>query len=496
MSRTLNEWIAYLKDKPLPAMALTIQQVTQLLDSPSATHADYQRVICRDPGFTLYIFRQFGNFKRSLEEPAINLSHALSLLGLAPITSGAKELPVLKKILHGSARQSLYSSYSQAAHAAGYAQQWGLERQDSNPDEMAVSALLHRCGEMALWAYAKDEMKKILLLQQRGLSLAKASEKILGFSLNELSLALAQQWALPMLARDALQFHGAFNPRSLAVMLACELSHESAKNWRSENTLDLIDLAAEYHQLTTDQMIAKIHCQSVDIARNLYGLPLPLAAHELLQLPETASQSVVKQAGKVVKNSPQEPQTTVQPTKNEQPGAAAMETPKKKTEPPKPVTQSIKPEKPAATRKPGLQEKVARIMKDLRETGGLDRVMFAMLTPDRKLMKSRFVLGGDMQDAIHQLEISLEPKNLFSILLAKQQGFWLNSKNQEKYSPLIPENSINTLNNKGFFASSLYLRNKPIGMLYADCSDPEALTTTRFSHFKQLSQRLCNELAQ
>ena len=59
ISPALQDWIARLQDKPLPAMALTVQRVTQLIDSPNTTNADYQRIISRDPGFTLSIFRAF-----------------------------------------------------------------------------------------------------------------------------------------------------------------------------------------------------------------------------------------------------------------------------------------------------------------------------------------------------------------------------------------------------------------------------------------------------
>ena len=110
MSLTLEDWVSRLKDKPLPAMALTVQRVTQLIDSPNTTNADYQRVISRDPGFTLSIFRAFGNNKRAPKEAPSNLAHAIALLGVGPVIDSTQKLPILKKVLKGAARQGLYGS--------------------------------------------------------------------------------------------------------------------------------------------------------------------------------------------------------------------------------------------------------------------------------------------------------------------------------------------------------------------------------------------------
>lgn len=487
ISPALQDWIARLQDKPLPAMALTVQRVTQLIDSPNTTNADYQRIISRDPGFTLSIFRAFSANNRSPKAPASNLAHAIALLGLAPVIAGTKQLPILKKMLHGKARQGLYGCYSKATHAACYAYSWGQQRKENNPEEMAIAALLHDCGEMALWAYAREEMKKFHVLVSRGEARHVAAEEIFGFTLEQLSLALAEQWKLPALTIDALQHYGAFHPRSLGVMLACELATESARDWNSDTTFELYQLVADYQGKSIDQAVANVHCQAADIARSLHGLPLPVSADCLLQLqPATDKPRSIpsKQQPRIARqDEPPAPEKT-----SKAPARAST------TE--KPMTAAPRADKKQTPAGNGLQQKISLVMQDMMDTAGLERVMFAMLTPDRKSIRSRFVVGGDQDDQLRKLDISLEQRHLFSVLVAKQQGFWLNSGNRQKYAQLLPENIANSLHSNSFFASSLYLRNKPIGILYADCSDPNDLNSHNFSQFKQLSQRLCNDLGQ
>ena len=243
MPASLTDWVDRLEKRPLPAMALTIQRVTRLLDSPSTNHADYQRVIARDPGFALSIFRHFAARDPGSLTSVGTLPHALSLLGLAPIMEGAR-LPLLKR-QPGTVKPGLQMLYSQAAHAAAYAWHWAQCRLDGQADEMALAALLYDCGEMALWAHASDEMRKIERHRGNGMGRDNSALAVLGFTLEQLSYALAERWHLPALTRESLAVTGAFQPRPLGVMLASALACRTAWSWSDEETLTLIELSAD-----------------------------------------------------------------------------------------------------------------------------------------------------------------------------------------------------------------------------------------------------------
>ncbi|MCG8428603.1 MAG: hypothetical protein MI754_14715, partial [Chromatiales bacterium] len=190
--------------------------------------------------------------------------------------------------------------------------------------------------------------------------------------------------------------------------------------------------------------------------------------------------------------------TAPKPDQQSKPAAkAASSAPAKHAAPTKaqPAPQTTPPAPPQPKQPPNLQEKLAGVIHDLHDITGLERIMFAMITPDRKAVRSRIVVGAADDANLKKLEINLEQKHLFSILVSKQQGFWLNRDNHQKYAALIPKEVHNHLNSESFFASSLYVRNKPLGILYADCSNPNELDRNKFSQFKQVSQRLCNELS-
>ncbi len=579
MPASLNDWADRLRGQPLPAMSLTIQRITRLIDSPSTTNADYQRVIGRDPGFTLSLFRHFVDSGLTPREPVTTLAHSIALLGLAPVIEGTR-LPRIKKPVPGGGNQGIYRCYAQGAHAAWYASNWAQALGEANPEEMGIAALLHHCGEMALWANAREEMRKIERHVEGGLSQDNAALAVLGFTLGQLSQALAGRWGLPPLTQEALQPFGGFRPRAIGVMLAAELARASSRDWGSDETRELLELVAERQHLTLDRATGMVHRLSVELARELRGLPLPVAAFDLILSapPATLAEETMSQSAATIlaaattaapavadsveqqkegavetaaaplletispapplppagpeENPPDSPPRageggTFQPSEPLEPTArAAAPTNARQTTineksstktstgsikasaSPRPVSNYKPPkkERPAApasrtgttttpeTHDQALQQSFGLALRKLHDSAGMDRAMFAMLTPDKKSLRARFVIGAGKEAPIRRFQLNVEQRHLFSLLLTKPQEFWLNSSNRKKYLPLIPSSLHDTLDTRGFFVTSVFVRNRPLGILYGDCSDASTLDQHAFARFKQITRQLCDQL--
>ncbi|MCW8943307.1 MAG: HDOD domain-containing protein [Sedimenticola sp.] len=493
MANPIRSWIERLSAKALPAMALTRKRVPQLLNSPNANNADLQRIIARDPGFTLAIYRAFSTHPHPPREPITNLAHAISLLGVEPMTRASNQLPVLNEQLKGEARTALYACYSRAAHAAWYALNWGRLLKLQNPEEMAIAALLHELGEMMLWSHSQQEMSQIIALQRRGMTARTAEQTLLGFELSQLSLHLAEQWKLPELLLESWTPSGAFKIRSLTVMLAAALARESASNWHSNETEELIELAAELFGQELDQGYASIHSLAAGAARSLHGLPVPLAAYGLLK-PTAAPVIVPEPAASKAPDAPQPEKTDTTQSQGDKVTALRVDadtTPIVQQPAPASGTNAITNK----TTSP-LQERISQLFRDLRESTGVDRVMFAMLTPDKTQLKTKFIVGAEKNSPLRQFSHPMGERHLFTLMMKKPQGIWLNRENQGKLTPLFSEQSRSALDTRGFYMSSLFINNLPLGILYADRSDPEFLDKHGFNQFKSLAQRLCNELSQ
>jgi HD-like signal output (HDOD) protein len=472
MPNTLAEWTRFLGERPLPVMAPSKQQVSRLLGSSSATNADLQRVIGRDPGFALELFRRYAGVSKSPKEPPGSLAHAISLLGQTSLSLLLKQLPVVEETLEGRGRKGYDRCYSHALHAAHYASGWGHEREDSNPEELGLAALLYNCGEMALWVHAGAEMEKIEAHVAAGANYANSSRSVLGCTLRQLNNALAELWRLPHLVATALSGGWPALPRAQKVVLAAALARETARDWNSGETQDLTDILAELQRITPDRARASLHTLAAETARDIQELALPLTAPGLIGL-----RPIVEEP----------------PEKSPPPSISEPVPEKRPTPAPKPPARPAQPAAPAPANR--LQQDLIQITTRMQKDIGVNRVMFAMLASDRKTLKARFVAGGEGREGLNRFNCVHDKRNLFTVLLSKPQGFWLKEDNREKYLPLIPETLRETVDTRGFFIMSIYVRNKPVGLMYADAEQPETLDEEGYKRFKQLCQQLSNQLA-
>lgn len=489
MPKKIEEWVIELGVSPLPTMEPTARRFRLLIDRESSNNADYQKVIKYDPGYTLAIFRSFGR-NSTVAESIHSISHAISMLGLELVIDNTRRLPVLEELKPTMPHPGIYRCYSRAVHAAWYALHFGQWTGDKNPHEMSIAALLHECGEMALWTSAEPEMQHVQRYVDSGMDRMDAARKVFGFSLDELSLAMAQRWGLPPLTIEALQGFGAFEKRPLGVILASSIAQASEEDWNSDKTLEMFQLTEDYLHIPPDLIAARIHELTASLAREIDELPLRSTALDLLQVPTQAAGT--EEAPPVKQPTPK----PVPPPKSS-PKAAPKATPKA---PPKAAARIVekkqaKPASPSAMSK-ASQEHLTGIIRKLRDELGLEHAMFAPVSSDAGSLKVRFVIGAKKGAPLRKFRLDLSERSLFSILMANPKGFWLNRENKEKYISLVPDSLHDALNMEGFFAASVFVDKTPLGLLYADCSDASALNSDNFSKFKKLAVALSKELSE
>jgi hypothetical protein len=265
-------------------------------------------------------------------------------------------------------------------------------------------------------------------------------------------------------------------------MLACALARASALDWRNQELLDYLELVADFLEIPPDRVQAQLHQYAAQAARQLYLLPLPLPAHRLILVHrETESKPISAATVKPMSATPHEsPTTHAGPSPELTPGQEALPPAK-----PKPDSQ-INP----------LHEQLTRTIRDMQQICCLNCVMFAMLSPDKTRLKARFVVGESQQDRLKGFDANLTEPSLFSVLMKKPQALWLNADNRQKYLPMIPDSMTQSLSESGFLLMSIFIRDKPIGLFYADNgTNKHGLTLEQFNNFKISCQRFAQRLA-
>ncbi|ODB88335.1 hypothetical protein A3193_05580 [Candidatus Thiodiazotropha endoloripes] len=496
MSQTVEEWVRQISSESIPVMQRTLTQVRDLLNKSSVNHTRLSEVISRDPGFSLYVMQKLSQLPNQPKEPITRITLAIPMLGMELIEQASKTLPSLEDKLKGPPRRGLYNCYSRAAHAALYVRSLAKMRNLPDTDGLYTGALLHDIGEMALWSVVPDEMQRVqnkILSGDDRESVAKAE---LGCTFETLNIHLSERWQLPDLIKESQGISNSFLPKPLSVMLSSAIARETSLGWQREKTLGDMELLAEFLEIPQENAISALHRLAAEAARDLHALPLPLPGFYIISGdPKPVTKSASRKAEQPTKHTPPSQKAALE---KPQPAPDQKTQPSTSKSPPETETPAVKQQKPAAVsdtppaqKSNPLQEMLNSALQQMHEDLGLSRTMFAMLTPDRAMIRSRLVIESEQQLSLKGFALDTKKPSLFKILLNKPQAVILNKDNAEKYLPMIPQEAKEQINTSGFVSMSIFIRNKPVGLFYADngLSGP-GVTRQQFENFKVICQKM------
>jgi hypothetical protein len=143
-----------------------------------------------------------------------------------------------------------------------------------------------------------------------------------------------------------------------------------------------------------------------------------------------------------------------------------------------------------------LHDMVSLALQGMHEGIGLNRVVFALLTAYRSMVKAKYVLGADENSPLRNFQFDAKAPHLFSRLLGKTQSVWVNVSNQANFASMMPDDLCQMIGgNEGFFAMSIFVRDKPVGLIYADRRHGSCdLDEHSYMEFKRLCLRAAQGL--
>lgn len=526
-----------LMDTPLPIFWHSDRQFRKLEPDTGSAFKAYGDIILRDPGLAVHAMQQLAPPPGKTSRVEINaMSQVTMLLGAERTRSLTDGLSHVENALRGQARIGYARAACRAFHAAFQAWDWAHIKNDHNPEEILLATLLHDVAELALWVREPEKIHHLRkLIFKDGLHTDEAQYLALGESLEHFSRQLAVSWNLPPLVHEALRPENADTTRTRGIMLAVQLGRAAERGWHSPKMQRTLEQIAEYLGASLEETSSHIRNNAVRAAREsaFYDsrpaaalLPLlPGDDHILIEheFPEPKPQAktpadtsviAVKQATeKQAAETVQETATgqgassrdnhTAEKTPlentvaeisrqgdNANPAAAICLTPQQD------VFTDVARKLQHGLGKMDLNEVMRNTIHGLHDGLGLNRVVFSMLTPERKKLVSRFIIGADNDPDFSRFHIELEKPSLFSKLLEKPVSLWINDENREKYWRLVPQQLKKIISTETFYVMSIFIDNKPIGLFYADRRGPECqLDEDSYTKFRQLCHLAGKSLA-
>jgi len=237
-SGRLDKWIDNLTKVEIPVLRQTARKLSDLSSNiENQTPRSIAQVIKSDPLMVVKLMRHLqANKQRAQGYEIVEVEQALMMLGLENALKKVPARPLVEDVLgqkHRNALVHLLKVAQRAKAASNYAFDWAVRLHDLHYEEVRIAALLHDIAEMLMWCFSPKEMLMISMLQARDKTLRsrRAQEKVLGFALHDLQLALVIKWKLPELLVHLIGDEYRSQQRVRNVFLAVNLARHSANGW-------------------------------------------------------------------------------------------------------------------------------------------------------------------------------------------------------------------------------------------------------------------------
>jgi len=483
MNDTLLKWLHAVRDIELPGIKLNIDKVTNLTHRPEIDMVEISNITELDIGLSLRLIRRINRIQSHGGRSRINsISQAIMMFGMEQVRTLPNKLPTLDSIKDNPKVTYHYLRLlKQSYHAAYQARQWGRLIHDEDPNELFLATFLRNMGHMLLWIHDPDVMLQIEeMIADQGIDPVEAQHVTLGFSINELSKELAKLWNLPSLFRESLYPENANHRRVLMVVLAVQLSRSCERDWYSRDTRLIEDDIADVLHKERNETVSMIHLNAVQAARITTFIRIPHPAVRLIY-----------PAYEIDPNVTHSTQISADGSDNSRYQDALF---------------CLNPQLPffarqlrklSSSKNLPMKIVIQTAMQAMHDGLGLNRVVFGLITNNKKQIKARSVIGSDNDPGFNQFSINLPPGSLFERMMSGSNTLWIDEHNREKYGPLIPESFLHKVGNNGFFVSTLHIHGRAVGLFYADRHTQHChLDERSYRLFKRLIKQVINNLEQ
>jgi hypothetical protein len=456
----------------IPALSVNLDKIAQLKEDEK--HSDrLARIAIRDPALALALLarvntnRGSGSGKDRVESPL----SAISLLGDHVSHTMFENHPRAENTLTQEHQLWIFEQLiERSLHNERQVELWALQLGYKQPELFKVAALLAYLGELFCCTY---DFKKYLKYV-RGIEQQDEAE-LFGFHFDDLTEVLCNELHLPLLINSALSGKPRNNPVEHMLYYCSRICLLSERGWYNAQLILTLQEFARTLQMPEDRVCSITHQFAISASTESYVEQAWTPAAQLLLLTDAHWASHLKEpekaqeeAPKSVNSAPPKPNAAAQMSGSFENALNTIRTLAKQSG----STQS------------GL---VNACLKGLFQDLGLARVSLLMLSADKKQLQNRMSLGLEETSRFRQFTVELGKAGLFRILLQKPQAILITRDSLAQYQKLLPSNMLASILTDNFMAMSLFVGNKPIGIVYADQRKaPHPITADLFSQFKQL----------
>ena len=471
----LEAWVETLDESDVPVLARTARDVGAVTGREDASAAELAAVVLRDAPLTARVLRVANSsYYNPAAVPISTVSRAVIVLGFDTVRSICLSAAVVEALAASRPEGRVLEELARAVHAAVQAKALEEARGGARGEEVFIAALLHRLGHMVFWWRGGESAERLArALEEAGREAepAEVERAVLGFGLDRLTAALGRSWRLGTLVEAALD-PGARDPAARIARGSHALVAALAHGWESP------EAQAALHGLAREagiafERVARLARESArhaeETARALGGGALAAAvARTTCAGPEEAPASAAAP-------EPAAGEETAAPWVAPEPDPALQ-------------LRILRELAALLDERPNVVLMLEMVLEALHRGVGMDRALFALLTPDRRFLRAKHAVGADAETLRHAFRFPLdEPNAIVSALEAG--GAVLVDPAADDAAGLTP--GVLAVTGAGpFCVMPLRVGRRAIGLLYADRRPSgRPIDAESFAAFRQFGQQ-------
>ncbi|KIO36336.1 HDOD domain-containing protein [Shewanella sp. cp20] len=468
-------WTKRISEQEMPALSSTVKTLEKLAKDDVSSLAILGRSVMHDNALTSRILKVANSaiYNKGISH-VTTVSRAAVVLGFDTIRNICITAKLLSSLLENKGLsedvyQRLLTLMARAFQAAMLAKMMLKDHDEELQEEVFIAALLYHLGESAFWSMGGETTEQLnaRLNQVDEKEASAVVREVLGTSFTQLSMGIAKNWGLGEVLVKSLSNPNERTPEIRSIYLANKISELMAS--------DSKDITELNHRI-------KQAADMLDLEVGEFKGRMIQCSHATRKLADTYGAKVL------VAFLPDTHQLTLAAEPEDEPVKVRefnVELQLKK----------LRELTDCAINKANFNEVITITLSGLLDGIGMDRCAVMLLSPNRKRLQPRVVVGENSDKMKNEFVVELNlDKNVFGESVDLKKPLFIDNPGSEKWRLYTDEALRRHTSPMGFMLAPILVDNKVIGLLYADRHSSERKLVDadfdRFTHFAQLTN-LC-----
>ena len=437
--------VAQIRQRDMPAFGRTVDSIRDLAEDEKASATTLAEIILRDAALTTKVLKLANSAFFNPARAQINtVSRALVVLGFDAVANMALSLMLIDALLGTGVRDRVVAEMARSFHAAVQARTIATLRGDPNPEEVFISALLGKVGEMAFWCFGEEAAQSLDAALTTGVPPEVAEQNVLGFRLRQVTAGLVREWRIGGLLTSLIERGEQAGEREASVALAQSLARAAEAGWDSTNARDVMKRIEKHVDTPLDEL-------------------LPMFAENALAAAQAATAYGAFEAARLIPTI--DARKFEEEDQDEEPAG------------PNPGLQLkiLRDLSMLIAGKPNLNELLTLALEGIFRGIGMDRALFAMVSGDRQQLVGKGALGNGGSALCRAFQFTLDgsPGELINSVILKHENFCVGHAFE---APVRLDRLTRAGGMAPFAIAPIMVQGRAIGCFYADKVKGEPLS--------------------